>query len=96
MVTPARLRKLIEREIKKMLLEEAKKRGIDPRLVIEWLRDEHGIQVGGRPDWRKVEKVVLSSEDVTSYELASFLHDQGVEVPEDKWLEILRKYGVRV
>ena len=96
MVTPSRLRRIIEREVKRMLLEEARRHGIDPRVVVEWLREELGIHVGGRPDWRKVEKVVLSSDDVTSYELASFLREQGVEVPEEKWLEILRKYGIRV
>ncbi len=91
-----RLRRLIERDVKRMLLEEAKRRGVDPRVIAEWLRDEHGIQIGGRIDWGKIEKVVASSEEVTSYELATFLQELGVDVPEDKWLEVLRKYGVRV
>jgi hypothetical protein len=96
MVAPHRLRRLIERDVKRMLIEEAKRHGVDPRAIIEWLRDEHGIQVGGRPDWSKVEKVVVSSDEVTSYELASFLQELGIEVPEEKWIEVLRRYGVRV
>ncbi len=96
MVTPARLRRLIERDIKRMLLEEAKRRGVDPRVLVEWLREEHGVQIGGKPDWGKVEKAIVGDDEITSYELAAFLQELGVEVSEDKWLEILRRYGLRV
>ncbi|AEM39389.1 hypothetical protein Pyrfu_1532 [Pyrolobus fumarii 1A] len=96
MVTPWRLRPLIEREIKRMLVDEAKRRGVDPRQLIEWLREEHGMQIGGAPDWRRVEKAIVSNTEITSYELASFLQELGVEIPEEKWIAILRKYGIRV
>ncbi len=96
MVTPSRLRPLIEREIKRMLIEEARRHGVDPRAFVEWLREEHGIQIGGRVDWKRVEKAIVSNDEVTSYELAVFLEELGVEVPEEKWIEVLRKYGVRV
>ncbi len=88
-----RHRRLVEREVKKMLLEAAKRGGLSPRSVAEWLREEYGINA--RPEWRSIEKALLSPE-VTSNEFAAFLVDNGVEVPEEKWIEILRKYGIRV
>ncbi len=85
-------RRMMEREIKSMLLEVAKKH-LDPSHVSEWLREEFGLNTRG--DWRSIERALMSPE-VTSNEFAVFLEENGIKIPEERWFEILRRYGIRV
>jgi hypothetical protein len=87
----AAARRLLERRLKEMLLEEAERAGLEPWRLAEWLYEEHGVRV--RPDPRSVRRAVLSSP-VTAQELAVFLMEEGVEVSEEKWLRILREQPI--
>lgn len=84
-------RRLLERRLKEMLLGQARRAGVEPGVVAEWLYEEHGVKT--RPNWVSVERALLGGE-VTAQEFAAFLLDIGVEVDEEEWLEVLKSTGV--
>jgi hypothetical protein len=84
------LRTLVEKEIKKMLLERAKESNIPLEEVAEWLYYEAGVRA--KPSWKDIEEKILRN-DIDAQAFAAFLLDYGVEIDEDKWLEILNKYS---
>ncbi|ABM81043.1 hypothetical protein [Hyperthermus butylicus] len=85
-------RRLLERKLKEMLLEQAKRAGISPEQLAEWLYESAGIRV--KATWHDVEREVLRSDEVSAQELAAYLLSEGVEVDESKWLDILRQHGL--
>ena len=85
-------RRLLERKLKEMLLEQAKEAGINPEQIAEWLYEAAGIRAN--PAWRDIEKAVLRSDEISAQELAAYLVSEGVNVDEQKWLEILRQHGL--
>jgi len=89
-MTAAR-RALVERKLKEMLLEAAERAGLDPRELAEWLYEEHGVRVAG--GWASLRRAVARSE-VTAQELAVFLLEHGVEVDEEAWIEVVKKYSI--
>lgn len=84
-------RRLLERRLKEMLLDQAQRAGLGAERLAEWLYEEHGVRA--RPDWRSVRRAALSSP-VTAQELAAFLIEEGVEVDEDAWLRVLKEYSI--
>ncbi len=84
-------RSLVERKLKEMLLDAAERAGIEPGEVAEWLYEEHGVRAGR--SWKAVRRAVVRSE-VTAQELAVFLLDHGVEVDEEAWIEVVKKYSI--
>ncbi len=81
------------REIKMLLLERLEKSGIDLQELVEWVYDEYGIRVRRR--WEDVRRVLLSCE-VEPQALAVFMLEHGIEVPEEEWIKVLRKHGIKV
>lgn len=77
----------IERELKRILLWNARDGGVDLDELVEWLYYAVGVRV--RRDWCDVEKKVLKSKELTARELASFLASEGINVDEEAWIELL-------
>lgn len=84
-------RALVERKLKEMLLDAAERAGIEPGEIADWLYEEHGVRAAR--SWSAVRRAVARSE-VTAQELAVFLLDHGVEVDEEAWIEIVKKYSI--
>ncbi len=81
---------LVDRKLRKILLEEARKQGLSASTLAERLSDELGYKIPS--NWEKIERIILETEEIDARELATILLDLGVQVPEDKWIEIVSKY----
>ncbi|NOZ89542.1 MAG: hypothetical protein GXO15_06425 [Crenarchaeota archaeon] len=79
-------RRVVERRMKEVLLEAARRAGVDPGELAEWLSYAAGVRA--EASWSSVRRAVLRPE-VSAQELAAFLVTEGVEVPEGELLEAL-------
>ncbi len=87
-------RRIIERKLKEMILEEARRRGVDPRDLAEWAYYAAGVKVR-RTDWDEVVRAILRSDDITAQELAAYLYtEHGLEIDENRWVEVLRSFSL--
>ncbi|BEP17592.1 hypothetical protein PYJP_09440 [Pyrofollis japonicus] len=84
------LRTLAEKEVKKILLVHAKQSNVPLEEIVEWLYYEAGVKA--KPSWKDVEEKILRNE-IDAQAFAAFLLDYGVEINEDKWIEIINKYS---
>ncbi|MET1128925.1 MAG: hypothetical protein ABWW70_06370 [Thermoproteota archaeon] len=81
-------RRVVEKRLKRFLLEEARKAKLDLQEIAEWLQFSAGISA--RPDWGDIERKILEAEEISAQELAAFLLEEGVRVDEEKWIEIVK------
>jgi hypothetical protein len=70
-----------------MLLDAARRAGVDPAELAEWLYYEAGVR--SKPSWESLERAVLRAREVTAQSLAAFLVELGVKVDEEEWLRLL-------
>ena len=84
-------RKLRERTVKEVLLDQMIEEGVSPREAAEWLWDDFGKRV--RPDWRSIKKAVLGDPDITSQDIAVFMIENGIEPREGAWDVMSRPRG---
>ncbi|MCE4598746.1 MAG: hypothetical protein F7C81_00915 [Desulfurococcales archaeon] len=76
-------RRIKERSIKEVLLEQLKSSNIEISDVVEWLWDDFGKRVKG--DWRSIEKAVLGDPDISPQDVAVFMIDNGITPNEGAW-----------
>ncbi len=69
--------------VKKALFTQLKGSDITVETVREWLWEDFGKRV--RPDWDKIEKTILSSEEITPQDLAVFMIENNVFPDEGAW-----------
>ncbi len=80
---------IVERRIKELLLSIARQY-LEPSELANWLYEEYGLKI--RPDWRHIERAILKSKEIRSQELAVFLLEKNIEIPENEWLNIVTRY----
>ncbi len=74
-----------ERVVKERLVTFMEEKGVDPRVVSEWLWEEFGKRV--KPSWRDVRRAIVRDSEVTPQDLVLLLYDLGLDVDESLWGE---------
>ncbi len=73
-------------------MDAARGSGVRLGALVERLEEEMGVRLPR--DWERLTEYVVSSDEIDARELAAVLVDLGVEVPEDKWIELVSSYGL--
>ena len=85
--------RLLERKLKEMLLEAARRQGVSASRLAERLEEELGARLPR--SWDKLVRVIVESDEIDERELAAVMVDMGVEVPEEEWLKLVSRYSLR-
>ncbi len=85
--------RLLERRLKEILLEAARRQGVSAARLAERIEEETGLRVPR--SWEGLVRFVLSSGEIDERELAAILVDLGVEVPEEEWINLVSRYRLK-